>query len=373
MSKRDYYEVLGLSKDASSSEIKKAYRKRALKYHPDKNPDDNTAEDKFKEAAEAYEVLSDDNKRERFNRFGHAGMKGAAGGGGGGHHMNMDDIFSQFGDIFGGAFGGAGGAGGGGGRRRRMKGSDLRTMAKLTLEEIATGVKKKIKISKQVLADGVDHSDCSRCGGSGQIRKVQQTILGQMQTSATCDVCHGTGFSITSRPSGTDAYGMKREDEVVTIEIPAGVEDGVQLIMRGQGNGAPINGVAGDLLIIVEEIPHKKFQRNGKNIHHDLYVKFTDAALGASVEVPLLDGKAKIKIESGTHSGKLVRLRGKGLPSMDSYGNGDLLVNINVWTPQSLTKEERTALEALKDSSNFKPDLNHDESGFFDKVRDLFS
>ena len=369
MSKRDYYEVLGVAKGASAPEIKKAYRKLALKYHPDKNPNDASAEEKFKEAAEAYEVLSDDSKRERYNRFGHAGMKGGAGGGG--HHMNMDDIFSQFGDIFGSAFGG--GFGGGGGRRRRMKGSDLRIKVKLTLEEIATGAKKKIRVAKQVLAEGVEHTDCATCHGTGQVRRVSNTILGQMQTSSTCPTCHGSGMSITKKPSGTDEFGMERKDEVVEIDIPAGVEDGVQLVMRGSGNGAPIGGVPGDLLIVVEELDHEKFQRNGKNIHHDLYVSFIDAALGSTAEVPLLSGKAKIKVEAGTQSGKIVRLRGKGLPSMNSYGSGDLLVNINIWTPQTLTKDERSTLEGLKDSSNFKPDPDHDERGFFDKVRDLFS
>ena len=368
MSKRDYYEVLGVDKGASASEIKKAYRKLALKFHPDKNPDDSVAEEKFKEAAEAYEVLSDDNKRERYNRFGHAGMKGAAGGG---HHMNMEDIFSQFGDIFGGAFGG--GFGGDGGRRRRAKGSDLRIKVKLSLEEITTGAKKKIRVAKQVLADGVEYSDCSTCNGTGQVRRVSNTILGQMQTSSTCPSCHGSGVRITKKPRDADHMGMVRKDEVVEIDIPSGVEDGVQLVMRGNGNGAPVGGVPGDLLIVVEELAHDQFQRSGKNIHHDLYLSFTDAALGASAEVPLLNGKAKIKIEPGTQSGKLVRLRGKGLPSMDSYGNGDLLVNINVWTPQELTKDERKALEGLRDSSNFKPDPNHEERGFFDKVRDLFS
>ena len=291
--------------------------------------------------------------------------------------MNMEDIFSQFGDIFGGAFGGGFGGGsdfgGGGGRRRRMKGSDLRIKVKLSLEEIATGAKKKIRVAKQVLADGVEYSDCSTCNGSGQVRRVSNTILGQMQTSSTCPSCHGSGVSITKKPRDADHMGMVRKDEVVEIDIPSGVEDGVQLVMRGNGNGAPVGGVPGDLLIVVEELSHDQFQRSGKNIHHDLYVSFTDAALGSSVEVPLLNGKAKIKIEPATQSGKIVRLRGKGLPSMDSYGNGDLLVNINVWTPQELTKDERKALEGLRDSSNFKPDPNHDERGFFDKVRDLFT
>ena len=374
MAKRDYYDVLGLSKSASSSEVKKAYRKLALKYHPDKNPDDASAEDKFKEAAEAYEVLSDQTKKQQYDRFGHSGMKGAAGGGG--HHMNMEDIFSQFGDIFGGGgggFGGFGGGGSGGSRRRRMKGSDLRIKVKLTLEEIAKGAKKKIKVTKLIQASGVEHSDCGQCHGTGQVTRVTNTILGAMQTASTCPACGGTGYSITSKPTGTDSNGMKREDEVVTIDIPAGVEDGIQLVMRGQGNGAPIGGVAGDLLIIVEELDHDEFQRNGKNLHHDLYISFIDAALGASAEIPLLSSKAKIKIEPGTQSGKLIRLRGKGLPSVDSYGNGDLLVNINVWTPKTLSKEEHKALENLRESTNFKPELDHSERGFFEKVRDLFS
>ena len=257
MSKRDYYEVLGVSKGSSASEIKKAYRKIALKYHPDKNPDNSAAEEKFKEAAEAYEVLSDDNKRERYNKFGHAGMKGS---GGGGHHMNMDDIFSQFGDIFGSAFGGGFGGGGGGGRRRRMKGSDLRIKVKLTLEEIATGAKKKIRVAKQVLAEGVEHSNCSTCNGTGQVKRVTNTILGQMQTSSTCPACNGSGLSITKKPSEADHMGMIRKDEVVEIDIPSGVEDGVQLVMRGAGNGAPVGGVPGDLLIVVEELAHDLFR-----------------------------------------------------------------------------------------------------------------
>ena len=371
MAKRDYYDVLGLSKSSSSSEIKKAYRKLALKHHPDKNPGDANAGDKFKEAAEAYEVLSDETKKQQYDRFGHSGMRGT--GGGGGHHMNMEDIFSQFGDIFGGGGGGFGGFSGGGSRKRRMKGSDLRIKVKLTLEEIAKGAKKKIKVAKLIQASGVEHSDCGQCNGSGQVTRVTNTILGAMQTASTCPACGGTGYSITSKPTGTDSNGMKKEDEVVTIDIPPGVEDGIQLVMRGQGNGAPIGGVAGDLLIIVEEVDHEAFQRNGKNLHHDLYISFIDSALGASVEIPLLSSKAKIKIDPGTQSGKLIRLRGKGLPSVDSYGNGDLLVNINVWTPKTLTKEERKALENLKESSNFQPELDHSERGFFEKVRDLFS
>jgi molecular chaperone DnaJ len=282
----------------------------------------------------------------------------------------MDDIFSQFGDIFGGAFGGGGG---GGGRRRRMKGANLRIKVKLTLEEVADGVSKKVKVFKQVPAQGVEYADCSTCHGTGQVRRVTNTILGQMQTASTCNVCHGTGQSITRKPGGTDEMGMKREEAVVNLDIPAGVEDGMQLSVRGEGNGAPMGGVPGDLIVLVEVLPHDDFQRNGKNLHHDHYISFVDAALGATAEVPLLGGKAKIKIDPGTQSGKIVRLRGKGLPAVDSYGSGDLLVNLNVWTPKKLSKEETKALEHLRESANFQPEPDHGERGFFDKVRDMFS
>lgn len=368
MAKRDYYETLGISKGASASDIKKAYRKLALKFHPDKNPDDASAEERFKEAAEAYEVLSDDTKRQQYDRFGHDGMRGGAGGFGGGG-MNMDDIFSQFGDIFGGGFGG----GGGGGRKRRMKGANLRIKVKLTLEEVAEGVSKKVKVFKQMQAKGVEYTDCTTCHGTGQVRRVTNTILGQMQTAATCNVCHGTGQSITRKPSGTDEMGMVREEAVVSLDIPGGVEDGMQLSVRGEGNGAPMGGVAGDLIVMVEVLPHDTFQRNGKNLHHDHYITFVDAALGSTSEVPLLGGKAKIKIDAGTQSGKIVRLRGKGMPSVDSYGNGDLLINLNVWTPKKLSKEESKILETLQDSPNFQPEPDHGERGFFDKVRDMFT
>jgi molecular chaperone DnaJ len=371
MAKRDYYETLGVDRKASGSDIKKAYRKLALKYHPDKNPGDAAAEEKFKEAAEAYEVLQDDQKRAQYDRFGHDGLSGGPGGGAGFGGMNMEDIFSQFGDIFGGAFGG--GAGGGGGRRRRMKGSNLRIKVKLTLEEIASGVEKKVKVFKQVQAEGAEYGDCQTCGGTGQIRRVQNTILGQMQTASTCPQCQGSGQSVKKRPSGSDEWGMVRKEAVVTIEIPAGVEDGMQLSVRGEGNGAPMGGVPGDLLVVIEAIPHETLQRNGKNLHYDLYIPFTDAALGAQAEVPLVGSKAKITIEPGTQSGRIVRLRGKGLPAVDSYGQGDLLVNINVWTPKKLSSEERDLLEQLRESKNFQPDANHQEKGFFDKVRDMFT
>ena len=371
MAKRDYYEILGVDRKASGSDVKRAYRKLALKYHPDKNPDDSKAEEKFKEAAEAYEVLQDDQKRAQYDRFGHDGLRGGGGPGGAGFGgMNMEDIFSQFGDIFGGGFGGGQA---GGGRRRRMKGSNLRIKVKLTLEEIAAGVEKKVKVFKQVQADGAEYSDCQTCQGTGQVRRVQNTILGQMQTASTCPQCQGGGQSVKNRPAGSDEWGMVRKEAVVTIDIPGGVEDGMQLSVRGEGNGAPMGGVPGDLLVVIEAIPHDQFQRNGKNLHHDLYIPFTDAALGAQAEVPLLGSKAKITIEPGTQSGRIVRLRGKGLPSVDSYGQGDLLININVWTPKKLSKEERELLEQLRDSENFNPDTDHQERGFFDKVRDMFT
>lgn len=373
MAKRDYYEVLGVSKNATQVELKKAYRKLALKYHPDRNPDDKEAEVKFKEAAEAYEVLNDPQKRQRYDRFGHQGVGGAAGGGFGGG-MSMDDIFSQFGDIFGGAFGGGGGfsSGFGGGGRRRRKGSNLRIKVKLDLKEVLNGSTKKIKVNKLVPADGVSFKTCETCKGMGQVSRVTNTILGQMQTTSTCPTCHGSGKMIDKKPAGADENGLVRKEEVMSIDIPAGVEEGMQLNVSGKGNAAPMGGVPGDLLVVIEEIEHNRLKRNGKNLHYDLYVSFIDAALGGSAEVPLVEGKAKITIAPGTQSGKLVRLKGKGLPSVQSYGKGDLLVNINVWTPQQLSKEEKALLEKLKDSENFQPNADHDEKSFFQKVKDLF-
>jgi len=369
MSKRDFYEVLGVDRGASDADIKKAYRKLAIKYHPDKNPNNADAEARFKEAAEAYEVLSDQQKRAKYDRFGHAGMGGAAGGGAG---MNMDDIFSQFGDIFGGAFGGAFGGGGGGGPRR-MKGSNLRIKVQLTLEEIAEGVTKKVKVFRLVQAEGVEYDNCRQCGGTGQVRRVTNTILGQMQTASTCPACGGLGRSVKSKPKDADQHGLRREETVVEIEIPAGVEDGMQLNLRGKGNAAPAGGMSGDLLVQIREADHEHFTRNSRNLHLDHYVSFVEAALGAQVEIPLLQGKAKIRIDPGTQSGKIVRLKGKGLPSVDSYGKGDLLVNLNIWTPQTLTSEERNILEKWREAPNFQPDPDPREKGFFERVRDMFS
>jgi molecular chaperone DnaJ len=366
--KRDYYEILGLSKNANESDIKKAYRKLALQYHPDKNPDNKAAEDKFKEAAEAYEVLSNPEKKSRYDQYGHAGLGGNGFGGGG---MNMDDIFSQFGDVFGSAFGGGFGGNRGGGNRT-VRGTNLRVKMKLTLEEIAEGVKKKIKVNKLVNADGVTYKNCTTCNGSGRVTRVAQTFLGAMQTQATCNACQGLGKSIDKKPSDSDNHGLKRQEEVIEIEIPAGVEDGMQLSVTGKGNAGPFNGVSGDLIVVIEEVQHAELRRDGDNLHYEVYVNMVDAILGESIEVPTINGKAKIKIEPGTQSGKMLRLKGKGLPVLQGYGTGDLFVHINVWTPKKVSKEEREMLEKLKKSENFIPNPDGNEKGFFQRVKDMF-
>ena len=371
--KKDYYEVLGIGKSATEAEIKKAYRKLALKYHPDKNPDDKEAEEKFKEAAEAYEVLSDVEKRQRYDRFGHAGVGGASGGGFGGGGMNMEDIFEQFGDVFGGAFGGfGGGRSSRGGGARTSRGSNLRVKIKLTLEEIATGVKKKIKVNKLVNADGVTYKTCSQCNGSGRVMRVTQTFLGQMQTASTCPSCNGTGKIIDKKPADADNQGLKRQEEVIEIDIPAGVEEGMQLSVTGKGNAGPFNGIPGDLLIVIEEVEHPLLRRDGEHLHYDAYISFIDAVLGESIEIPTVTGKAKIKVEPGTQSGKMLRLKGKGLPNVQGYGSGDLFVHINIWTPTKVSKEEREILEKLKESENFTPKPEDRDKGFFQRVKDMF-
>ena len=364
--KEDYYDILGVSKNASSSEIKKAYRKKAIEFHPDKNPDDKIAEANFKKAAEAYEVLGNQEKRSKYDQFGHAAFEGGQGFGQG---MNMDDIFSQFGDIFGSAFGG----GFGGGGQRRSKGSDMRIRVKLTLEEIASGVEKKIKVPRKVQAPGVQYGNCSTCNGTGQITKLANTILGRMQTSSICPNCSGSGKTILNRPLGSDPQGLIKKEETVSIKIPAGVEEGMQLKLSGKGNDAPANGVSGDLLVLIEEKAHNHFVREGSHLHFDLYVSISDAVLGVSKELNLLEGKARIKLENGIQSGKTLRLRGKGLPSLNSYGNGDLLVHINVWTPKTLNKEQRLFFEKMQGDTNFTPHPEKTDKSFFEKVKDMFA
>lgn len=366
--KRDYYEVLGVARSANETEIKKAYRKLALKYHPDKNEGDAAAEAKFKEAAEAYEVLSNSEKRSRYDQFGHAGVGGAGGFGGG---MNMDDIFSQFGDIFGGAFGG-GSFGGSRGRSRVIRGTNLRVKMKLTLQEIAEGVTKKIKVNKLVNADGVTYKDCQTCNGTGRVTRVAQTFLGAMQTQSTCNVCQGAGKMIDKRPPEADANGLVRKEEVIEIEIPAGVMEGMQLSVSGKGNAGPFDGIPGDLIVVVEEIENEHLRRDGEHLHYDAYINFVDAVLGQSIEILTVNGKAKIKVEPGTQSGKVLRLKGKGLPILQGYGTGDLFVHINVWTPKKVTKEEKELLERLKESENFQPTPDHNDKGFFQRMKDMF-
>lgn len=372
MSKRDYYDVLGVSKSSSADEVKKAYRKIAIKFHPDKNPDNPEAEDKFKEAAEAYEVLSSAEKKQRYDQFGHQGMNGGGFSGGG---MNMEDIFSQFGDVFGGSgspfesfFGG-----GGGGRRGTRRGSNLRIKLKLTLEEIAHGVEKKIKVNRQIAAKGVTFKSCPSCKGAGQVRKVVNTMLGQMVSTNTCPTCNGSGQSIDHRPPGVNSSGLETNEEVVSIKIPGGVAEGMQLSMSGHGNEAPGGGPAGDLLIVIEEIQHPVLQREGNNVISELYLNFADAALGTSTQVPTIDGNVKIKIDAGTQSGKILRLRGKGIKDINGYGKGDQLIHVNVWTPKSLSKEETAILNSLKESPNFIPNPGKNEKGFFDRMKEFFS
>ena len=375
MAKQDFYEVLNISKSASQAEIKKAYRKMAIKYHPDKNPDDKKAEENFKKAAEAYEILSDENKKARYDQYGHQAFDGPQGGGGfGGGGMNMDDIFSQFGDIFGGG-GGFGGFGGGGGQRQaRVKGSNLRIRVKLTLEEIAKGVEKKVKVRRKVQADGVTYKTCPTCNGSGQQMRITNTILGRMQTAATCSTCMGAGEIIHNKPNGSDSQGLIVTEETVSINIPEGVTEGVQLKVGGKGNDAPgKKSISGDLLVVIEEIQHDTLKREGTNIHYDLYINFSEAVLGTNKEVNTVTGKVKIKIDSGTQSGKILRLKGKGLPSIESYGTGDFLIHINVWTPKELSKEQRKFFEKMSDDENFIPSPNKSDKSFFDKVKDMFS
>ncbi|MBP5548757.1 MAG: molecular chaperone DnaJ [Bacteroidales bacterium] len=386
MAKRDYYEVLGVDKNVSPDDLKKAYRKLALKYHPDRNPGDKEAEEKFKEAAEAYDVLSNPDKKARYDQFGHAGLDGA--GGFGGQGMSMDDIFSSFGSIFGDFFGGGGGFSFGGfgdtrsrGGRPVSHGSNLRIKVKLTLEEINQGVEKKIKVNKYVPckncggtgARNNSYETCSHCHGSGVVTEMRRSLFGQMQTQSVCPYCGGQGRIIKDKCHDCNGEGIVKAEDIITIHIPAGVSDGMNLSMRGQGNAAPHGGVNGDLIIQVEEIPHELFERQENNLFYNAFVTYADAALGASIEIPTLGGKVRVKIEQGTPSGKVIRLKGKGLPDINGYSRGDLLVSINVWVPKSLTKEERALLEQINKLPDFQPNPSRQERGFFDKMKDLFS
>jgi molecular chaperone DnaJ len=382
MTKRDYYEVLGVSRNASQDEIKKAYRKVAMQYHPDRNPGNKEAEEKFKEAAEAYEVLSNPDKRAQYDRFGHAGMRGQGGFGGGG--MRMEDIFTNFGDIFGDDIFGSFFGGGHSQQRpgRGMRGSNLRVKIKLNYSEIANGVNKKIRVKKYIpcqqcggngAKDKGSFQTCSQCGGSGQVRRVTSTFLGQMQTVTTCTSCNGEGTIITSKCNNCHGSGKVYGEETVSIDIPAGVQQGMQLSVNGKGNAGDRGGAPGDLIILIEEEAHPELQRDGLNIAYDLYISLTEAIFGSQQEVPTIEGHAKIKIPPGTQSGKIFRLRSKGFPDIQSHQRGDQLIQVNVWTPQALTEDEKVLFEKLKDSDNLKPNPGKSEKSFFDKVRDVFS
>lgn len=385
--KKDYYEILGVSKGSTADEIKKAYRKVAMQYHPDRNSGDKGAEEKFKEAAEAYEILSDADKRAQYDRFGHAGVGNNRGGGfGGGGGMNMDDIFNQFGDvfgedIFGSFFGGNRGGRSGGGKARGVRGSNLRVKIKLNYEEMASGATKTIKVKKYVgcntcsstgAKDKGGVTTCSTCGGSGQVRKVQNTFLGQMQTVTTCPTCSGEGTTITNKCTACKGEGRVYGEETVNIEIPAGVQEGIQLSMSGKGNAGERGGAPGDLIILIEEEAHADLQREGLNVVFDLHISFTDAVFGTQLEVPTIDGKAKIKIPPGTQSGKIFRLKGKGFPAINSYERGDQMIHVNVWTPQNVSSEEKAMLEKLQQSPNFKPQPAKGDKSFFERVKEMF-
>ena len=381
MEKRDYYEVLGVSKSADATEIKKAYRKLALKYHPDKNPGDKEAEEKFKEAAEAYDVLSNEEKKRRYDQFGHAGVGGAGQGGFGGG-MSMDDIFSQFGDIFGsfGGFSGFGGFGGGRSARRVNRGTNLRVKVKMNLQEIATGIEKKIKVKKYVACqhcngtgakDGKSYSTCSTCKGSGQVTRVQNTILGAMQTTSTCSTCEGEGKIINEKCTFCNGEGVLMSEEVISINIPAGVGEGMQLSLSGKGNAARRGGVNGDLIVLIEEEEHPELVRDGNDLLYNVFIGYPEAVLGETVEIPTIEGKVKVKIEAGTQPGKILRLRGKGLPDVNGYGKGDLLAKVNVWIPKNLSKDEKKLVEKMKEAEGFKPGSG-DKKSIFSKMKDFF-
>lgn len=382
MTKRDFYEILGVSKSATAEEIKKAYRQKAIQFHPDKNPGNKEAEEKFKEAAEAYEILSNPEKRQRYDQFGHAGMNGNAGFGG--HDMSMDDIFSMFGDIFGGGgFGGFGGFGGSSRSRgpRQHRGSDLRVKVSLTLNEVLNGVEKKIKVKKYVPCThcngtgaerGSSYSTCQTCRGSGHVTRIQNTLLGQMQTTTTCPTCNGEGQMITNKCNHCQGEGVVRDEEVITIKIPAGVGEGMQLNVSGKGNAGRRGGINGDLFVVIQEEEHKELVRDGNNLIYDLFITFPEITLGTTKEIPTVDSKVKVKIEAGTQPEKILRLRGKGLPDVNGYGKGDLLVRVHVWIPKKLSVEEKKMLEKLQTMPGFSGSPDQSDKNIFDKMRDIF-
>lgn len=383
MAKRDYYEVLGISKNAAPEEIKKAYRKKAIQFHPDKNPGDKGSEEKFKEAAEAYDVLSKPDKKQRYDQFGHAGMSGAGGSGFSGGFNDIEDIFSSFGDIFGGHFGGFGGFGGSRGRsgRRVSRGSDLRVKVNLNLKEVVNGVEKKIKVKKYVSCEhcdgsgaknGSSYSTCGTCRGSGQVTRIANTLLGQMQTTSTCPTCQGQGKMITDQCNHCAGEGVIRDEEVININIPAGVGEGMQLNVSGRGNAGRRSGVNGDLLVLITEENHPELVRDGNNLIHNLFLSFPEITLGKTTEIPTVEGKVKVKIEAGTQPEKILRLRGKGIPDVNGYGKGDLLVRVHVWIPKKLSQEEKRTLEKLQESPGFQEGPSSAEKSFFEKMKDMF-
>ncbi|MDR2971535.1 MAG: molecular chaperone DnaJ [Bacteroidales bacterium] len=386
--KRDYYEILGVEKNASPEELKKAYRKKAMEFHPDRNPGNKEAEDQFKEAAEAYDVLSSPDKRARYDQFGHVGMSGAADSSGG-FGIDLDTIFERFGDLFGGHFGGGFGgfSGGFSGSRRQQrqhvrKGTNLRITVKLTLEEIASNTEKKLKIKKQIVCpqciglgtnNKADIITCSKCNGKGRIVHQQRSMFGIMQHEVVCDQCHGEGTIIKNPCSNCQGSGTVLGEEIVAISIPAGVQDGMQLSMREKGNAPPRGGINGDLIVAIEEIPHEVFEREANNLYLNYYISFPQAALGGNVEIPTLDGKARIKLTAGTQGGQVLRLQGKGLPEINTHRKGDLIINVNVWTPKNLSKEEKEIVEKFLKSENFTPKPGKNEKSFFNRVRQFFS
>ncbi|MFV0505209.1 MAG: molecular chaperone DnaJ [Bacteroidales bacterium] len=380
MSKRDYYEVLGVSKDASTDELKKAYRKLAIKYHPDKNPGDKEAELKFKEAAEAYDVLSTPEKKQRYDQFGHSGMGGQSGGFGGGFGgggMDMDDIFNMFGDLFGGRRGGSTrGA-------RQSQGSDLRVRVKVNLKDVLNGVEKKLKIRKKVKctncagsgAKGSKTTTCSTCNGHGQIERVTQTILGAMRTASICPSCGGDGKIIIDKCTSCHGEGVVQAEEIVTVNIPAGVGEGMQMSITGKGNAGRHNGIPGDLIVAIEEEKDSKLERDGKNVIYQLRMSFLDLVLGAQTEIPTIEGAVNITVEAGTQPDKILRLKGKGLPEVNSRSKarGDLLIRVVGVVPKKISDSEREALEKLKESPSFEVSPDDTGKSFFDNLKDMFS